>query len=76
MTEKQVCEFIEGCPMFKYFRRIAKQIYMDTFCEGNPDICKRRQLRLAGEPVPMNLLPHGGKLWDDNARPPEYWGDD
>lgn len=67
------CEHLETCPMFKYFRKAAERVYRETFCEGDPSICKRRQLRNAGQPVPANLLPHGGKLWDDNMRPPEFW---
>jgi len=59
------CNFIDQCPMFKYFRSSAKKIYMEVYCQGDYTICRRRQLRLAGEPVPENLLPHGGTLWDD-----------
>ena len=67
------CEFIEQCPMFKYFRRVAEKIYREFFCEGNYEICARRRLRKSGHPVPANLLPHGGKLWEDDAQPPEMW---
>jgi hypothetical protein len=72
MDEK--CQYLEGCPMFKYFTRIAKKVYIDTYCQGDYERCARRKLRLAGEPVPANLLPHGGKLWDDNQLPPKLWG--
>ena len=67
------CEFVEQCPMFKYFRRVAERIYREFFCEGHYELCARRRLRTGGQPVPDNLLPHGGKLWEDNARPPEMW---
>ena len=59
------CEFIDMCPMFKYFRSNAKRVYLEVYCEGYFDTCKRRELRLEGETVPENLLPHGGTLWDD-----------
>lgn len=68
------CEFIDGCPMFKYFRRVAEKVYREMFCEGDFTACQRRELRLCGEPVPANLLPYGGKLWEDDSRPPEFWG--
>jgi hypothetical protein len=64
------CEFIEGCQMFKYFRDYAKKVYAEFYCQGNYVSCRRRQLRLAGQPVPQNLLPHGGKLWEDGKAPP------
>lgn len=67
------CQFIEGCPMFKYFRRTAERVYREMYCEGDYVACERRKLRVAGKAVPANLLPHGGKLWDDNSRPPEFW---
>jgi hypothetical protein len=68
------CQFVEGCPIYKYFRRVAEQITRETYCEGPyfPE-CARRKLRLAGQPVPDNLLPHGGKLWEDNKKPPDFW---
>jgi hypothetical protein len=63
------CSFIEGCPIFRYFRVSAKTVYMDMYCMGNFERCKRRKLRLAGQPVPDNLLPHGGTLWDPMYQP-------
>ncbi len=69
----QSCEYIDGCPMFKYFRAIAKKIYMELYCEGDFETCQRRQLRIAGKPVPGSLLPYGGHLWKEGDRPPEYW---
>jgi hypothetical protein len=68
------CQFVEGCPIYKYFRRIAAEITRETYCEGPYFTeCARRKLRLAGQPVPDNLLPHGGKLWEDDKKPPEFW---
>lgn len=67
------CEYVAGCPMFKYFRAIAKKVYMEVYCQGNYQICARRRLRTSGQPVPSNLLPHGGKLWADEEKPPDMW---
>jgi hypothetical protein len=64
--ENQHCENLERCPVFKYFRKFAKQIYIDIYCEGDYVICRRRQLWVEGKPVPENLLPHGGTLWDSD----------
>lgn len=71
---QQQCEYIDGCPMFKYFRNVAKRIYSDVYCTGDFQICERRKRRNAGLSVPDNLLPHGGKLWEDDQRPPDMWG--
>lgn len=68
---QQACHFIEGCPIYKYFRQSAKRVYMNMYCEGNYETCARFTLRKAGQPVPDNLLPHGGKLWEDGQQPPE-----
>ncbi len=67
------CEYLEACPMFHYFRRVAQKVYQEVYCQGDYVLCHRRKLRVAGEPVPKNLLPHGGKLWKDGDAPPEYW---
>jgi hypothetical protein len=64
------CEFLTGCPMFKYFRDYAKKVYAEFYCQGNYASCRRRQLRMAGKAVPQNLMPHGGKLWEDGQTPP------
>jgi hypothetical protein len=61
--------------MFAFFCRADKRVYREMYCEGNPEACERRALRMAGRPVPENLLPYGGKLWEDNVRPPRYWGE-
>ena len=65
MSTRCQCEMVEGCPIFKYFKRYAIKVYMGMYCLGDYETCKRLQLRRAGQPVPENLLPHGGTLWDD-----------
>ncbi len=67
------CEFLEKCPMFRYFRASAKKVYQEMYCQGDFSRCERRKLRLAGRTVPDNLLPFGGWLWDDDAQPPDQW---
>jgi hypothetical protein len=67
------CQFLEKCPMFRYFNRTAQKVYMRVYCQGKFETCERRKLRLAAEPVPANLMPHGSKLWKDGDAPPKYW---
>ncbi len=67
----QHCQFIDGCPMFKYFCRAAEVIYRQVYCEGDFESCARRKLRLDGQPVPANLLPQGVNLWEEGETPPE-----
>ncbi len=73
MDEK--CQFIEKCPMFEYFCNAAKLIYRAAYCEGSFEKCKRRQLRLSGQPVPNSMLPQGSLLWDEKIgeQPPKFW---
>ena len=65
------CDFIEGCPMFRYFCRSAELIYRHVYCEGDYKTCERFKLRVADQPVPENLLPQGVKLWKDGETPPD-----
>ena len=73
MNKDNCCELIEKCPMFAYFSRVAEALYNMAYCEGNHDHCARRKLRLAGEEVPVNLLPQGGLLWRADEAPPEQF---
>ena len=59
--------------MYRYFRSTAKLIYQELYCQGKFENCERRKRRLAGAPVPANLLPNGAKLWDDADKPPPMW---
>ncbi len=58
------CPYLEGCPLFKYFRAYAKKAYLRMYCQGDYETCERYLLRQQGKPVPENLLPHGGTLYD------------
>ncbi len=64
MTDRPACEYLEGCPIFRHFRKYAQRVYIDIYCQGDYAICQRYQLRTAGATVPESLLPHGGTLWD------------
>ncbi len=66
----QKCNFIEGCPIFRYFSRMSEVVYRMAYCEGDYHTCARHQLRTSGQPVPVNLGPQGTKLWPDGAPPP------
>ncbi len=60
--EQQVCEFVDACPMFAYFRQNARRVYLMLYCRGDFHVCRRRSLLLIGEPAPDGLLPYGGRL--------------
>ena len=65
-----MCQFLEGCPMFELLNRYAKTVYIDMYCRGNYARCQRRRLRVAGDMVPKDLLPYGGRLIiDEQGRP-------
>jgi len=66
---EQRCQFISGCPIFEYFNRTAKKVYLAMYCEGDYGRCQRRRLRMAGQPVPKDLLPYGGTLSYESERP-------
>ena len=59
------CTYIEGCPMFKYFRRFMKKVYMTMYCQGYYQDCARRELRMSGKEVPDVMLPNGNMLFED-----------
>jgi hypothetical protein len=58
------CPFIEGCPMFKYFQKFMKKVYLNMYCQGFYRDCERRTLKLSGKEVPAQMLPNGDMLWD------------
>jgi hypothetical protein len=65
------CQYIEGCPVYAYFCRAAEMIYRAVYCERSFKECARYRRRTAGEPVPINLLPQGTKLWEDDEEAPK-----
>ncbi len=57
------CPYINDCPMFRRIMTDAlRKVFIDLFCKGDFELCERKKLRDAGEPVPDDLLPHGGRL--------------
>jgi len=66
------CNFIEGCPMFKYFSESAEIIYAYFYCKDAYLSCERYKRRMKGEDVPPCLLPQGYHLWDpEKEKPPK-----
>jgi hypothetical protein len=59
---QEKCPFVQGCPVFKYFKSYAIQVYMDAYCLGQYLTCERHKLRTSGQPVPADLLPMGARL--------------
>ncbi|NDJ52891.1 MAG: hypothetical protein GYB68_07395 [Chloroflexi bacterium] len=64
------CDFLDGCPMFKYFSKSAQAIYAYTYCKGDFTQCARYSRRMRGEEVPPCLLPQGFNLWDPEMEMP------
>lgn len=65
--EKEHCPNLQPCPIFHYFKEYAKEVYRAMYCEGDYTTCVRYQLKLRGQPVPENLMPYGGSLWEERG---------
>jgi hypothetical protein len=65
--DKKVCEFLSGCPFFnKYAPKYPNLASLaEIYCKAFPHYCKRYQLRIAGQKVPINLLPNGDFLKEE-----------
>lgn len=59
MIEDQGCQFREQCPVCVDFPEDRKQLYVAMYCDHHVELCARRRLRLAGQPVPPNMAPNG-----------------
>ena len=59
------CEFADMCPLFeKFYSSELTMVWINMYCRGTlVEECARRKLRIAGEEVPLSLLPNG----DHNA---------
>jgi hypothetical protein len=68
MMEKY-CPTIERCPLFNGADPRLKDAFAGAYCLCAYWECQRFQLRQKGEPVPRNLMPHGG-VW--KQKPPEF----
>ncbi len=62
------CPYLEKCPIFAQFKRYAQKVYMDMYCQGDFQRCRRHQLRTAGQDVPPDLMPYGGLAWEKLQR--------
>jgi hypothetical protein len=62
------CEYIEGCPIAKYFGDMGWRIFVRRYCKGDYEQCQRRELRQNGEPVPDHLFPWGSSPVSEDAR--------
>ncbi len=58
----RLCPFIDGCPIFAYYSQNLMKDCMSNYCLGFFDACERRKLRLAGDPVPRDLMPDGTRM--------------
>lgn len=58
-----ICPNFEGCPIFgRFSSEDSKHFYVSQYCEGDFGKCERKRLKDGGEPVPLALLPDGGRL--------------
>ncbi len=66
-VDKRACEFLSGCPFFnKYAAKYPNLTSLaEIYCKAFPSYCKRYQLRMAGQKVPINLLPNGDFLKEE-----------
>jgi hypothetical protein len=54
------CEYVEQCPIAKYFGETGWTLTASRYCrDGEYQKCQRYKLRTAGQPVPKRLMP-----WD------------
>ncbi|MFH1653407.1 MAG: hypothetical protein ABIE74_05065 [Pseudomonadota bacterium] len=64
-----VCEMVERCPIFKALSIKDFELFRETtkeYCLSQNNIrCKRYILKKAGKDIPLNLMPDGSKLSDD-----------
>lgn len=65
MNNPTPCPNLELCPIFAYFKQYAKIVYQQMYCMSDYETCERYKLKETGQTVPDNLLPYGGRLWDE-----------
>ena len=63
------CEFIDQCPIFRYFNRVAQLLYRKAYCQNEYESCARHIRYVADQPVPDYLMPQGHHLWSEDAPP-------
>ena len=61
--EKQVCPFLEKCPIFEKIKGgFLDKLLSTNYCQGEFEKCERKKLKNAGKEVPKTLLPNGDVL--------------
>ncbi len=63
------CQFADECPVFVLFNDPAGKVNRDMYCLGEFGRCKRRQLLMAGQQPPPDMLPQGTLLSCEDDRP-------
>ncbi len=67
-----MCPHLTDCAIFQHFQlESTSRVWQIKYCETGYKKCARYQLSLAGEPVPLTLLPNGQLL---RLRPPTLNG--
>lgn len=57
------CEFLEKCPIFEKFSSEGlANFWIGKYCQGKPEKCERKKLRLSNQDVPKTMLPNGTHL--------------
>jgi hypothetical protein len=56
------CQFADECPIFVLFNHPDGRVSRDMYCLGEFGQCKRRQLLMAGQQAPADMLPQGTLL--------------
>jgi hypothetical protein len=54
------CKWYDVCPMKYYYKQgLIDKKWIEQYCFGNNEKCKRYQMEERGEPHPDNMLPDG-----------------
>ena len=56
----QECPYLSVCSLFQKFRiQNAKSPWIQMYCSGDFEKCKRKQAQADGQTPPISLLPNG-----------------
>lgn len=53
------CQFIDECPVYSLLHDPSRRALLDGYCLENFGKCQRRQLVMAGQYAPPDMLPMG-----------------
>ncbi len=59
MPEIKVCPSVSACKIYAYLRMNEQLDCMRRYCLGFNENCARWQVKITGEPVPLDLMPDG-----------------